>query len=241
MTERRGTGPGGRGDRRTSRSARARADAAASSPSAREPRAAARDTAERQRGTAGGRTTVESGGRESGAAPRRSRARSSRANASKAERSRREHKILGLSTGRAVVLAAVLCALALTLAVPMRTYLSQRAEATQLSQQRRDLQAQVSELRDRRAQQQDPNYIKTEARDRLRLVMPGDTAYIVQVPGIEQPAVPTPAPAPRKPDPWYTELWRSMNTPQPVPVAAPEPHAPSQTPHPPATPEGQPR
>ncbi|WP_216893856.1 FtsB family cell division protein [Nocardia alni] len=238
MIERRGTGPGGRGDRRTARSARARPDGAAASPSAREPRAA-REGAEHERAAAGARPAFESGGPESAAAPRRSRARTSRASASKTERNRREHKILGLSTGRAVVLAAVLCALALTLAVPMRTYLSQRAESSQLSQQRRELETQVSQLRDRRAQQQDPNYIKTEARDRLRLVMPGDTAYIVQVPGIEQPAVPTPAPAPRKPDPWYTELWRSMNTPQPVPAAAPEPRS-SQTPHPPApTPEGQ--
>ncbi|MBF6202311.1 septum formation initiator family protein, partial [Nocardia cyriacigeorgica] len=37
---------------------------------------------------------------------------------------RGEHTILGLSTGKAVILAAVLCGLALTLAVPTRTYFS---------------------------------------------------------------------------------------------------------------------
>lgn len=133
-----------------------------------------------------------------------------------------DRTILGLSTGRAVILAAVFCALALTLAVPMRTYFSQRAEATQLAQQRRELEQDVARLRDRRAQQQDPAYIRSEARDRLRLVLPGDTAYVVQVPGIEQPAVPTPTAPPRPPDPWYTQLWRSMSTPQPV-SAAPAP------------------
>jgi cell division protein FtsB len=152
------------------------------------------------------------------------------------DKGKRDHRFLGLSTGRAVLLAAVLCALALTLAVPMRTYLSQRAEAAHLAQQHRDLEDSVATLRDRRAQQQDPAYIKSEARERLRLVMPGDTAYIVQVPGIEQPAVPTPTAAPRKPDPWYTELWRSMNNPQPAPAAAPQTGTPA-----PQTTEGQPR
>ncbi len=130
-----------------------------------------------------------------------------------------------------MILAAVFCALALTLAVPMRTYFSQRAEATQLKQQRVDLEQDVARLRDRRAQQQDPAYIRSEARDRLRLVLPGDTAYVVQVPGIEQPAVPTPTAPPRPPDPWYTQLWRSMSTPQPVSAA----------PAPAPTPEGAPR
>uniref|UniRef100_UPI002456BE51 FtsB family cell division protein n=1 Tax=Nocardia wallacei TaxID=480035 RepID=UPI002456BE51 len=152
----------------------------------------------------------------------------------RAARDKHERKILGLSTGRAVILAAVLCALALTLAVPMRTYFSQRAEATQLAQERRELEDDLARLRDRRAQQQDPAYIKSEARDRLRLVMPGDTAYIVQVPGIEQPPVPAQATRERRPDPWYTELWRSMSTPQPAPQ--PDPAAVS-----PPTPEGAPR
>jgi cell division protein FtsB len=128
-----------------------------------------------------------------------------------------------------VILAAVLCALALTLAVPMRTYFSQRAQAAHLSEQRKSLEQDVARLRERQAQQQDPNYIKTEARDRLRLVMPGETPYIVQVPGIEQPAVPVPTAAPRKPDPWYTQLWHSVSNPQPT------------TPQPPPNPQGAPR
>ncbi|MDN2497943.1 septum formation initiator family protein [Nocardia nova] len=147
--------------------------------------------------------------------------------------------MLGLSTGRAVILAAVLCALALTLAVPMRTYFSQRSESAQLAEQRRDLENDLTRLRDRRAQQEDPAYIRSEARDRLRLVMPGDTAYIVQVPGIEQPAVPVPTSQARRPDPWYTQLWRSMSEPQPTPTTpAPPPPPP---PPPPPHPEGEPR
>ncbi len=223
MTERRarGTSPGGRGDRRSSRSAHTRPERTVSTPPART--AAGKRAAQRR--TTGSRS-------ESGPGAQKSSRRTGARNA----KDKRERRFLGLSTGRAVLLAAVLCALALTLAVPMRTYLSQRAEATQLAQQRRELEENVARLRDRRAQQQDPAYIKSEARERLRLVMPGDTAYIVQVPGIEQPAVPAPTAAPRKPDPWYTELWRSMNNPQPAPAAAPQTGTP-----PPSTPEGQPR
>ncbi|RJO75871.1 septum formation initiator family protein [Nocardia panacis] len=133
---------------------------------------------------------------------------------------RAERTFLGLSTGKAIVLAIVVCGLALTLAVPMRTYFSQRTEAEQLARQRTELAAAVDKLRDRRAQQQDPAYIKSEARDRLRLVLPGETPYIVQVPGIEAPPAAPATGRPKAPDPWYTQLWHSIaqpptsNTPQ---------------------------
>ncbi|WP_024800190.1 septum formation initiator family protein [Nocardia sp. BMG51109] len=201
MTERRarGTSPAGRGDRRSSRAGRSRPEKSATGAGSASRTTAGKRTVQRR--TASGRSA--------------------------AARDKHERKILGLSTGRAVILAAVLCALALTLAVPMRTYFSQRSESAQLAQQRKELEADLAYLRDRRAQQQDPAYIRSEARDRLRLVMPGETAYIVQVPGIEQPPVPALTPRPRRPDPWYTELWRSMSAPQSAP--------------PPASPEGAPR
>ncbi|NKY48853.1 FtsB family cell division protein [Nocardia vermiculata] len=212
MTERRarGTSPAGRGDRRSSRSAKAKP---ARSGSAR--------TAAGQR-----------------AGRRRSPATKTGTRRPRSKKTDSDRRILGLSTGRAVILAAVLCGLALTLAVPMRTYFSQRSEATQLAEQRRELESDLARLRDRRAQQQDPAYIRSEARDRLRLVMPGETAYIVQVPGIEQPAVPVPTTRARTPDPWYTQLWRSMSEPQPQPetTTPPPPAAP-----PPPSPEGEPR
>ncbi|MRH86779.1 septum formation initiator family protein [Nocardia sp. SYP-A9097] len=226
MTERRarGTSPAGRGDRRPSRTAKPRAGAAKSAAS-----------------RAGAKRTETRSASASGAGKRRPAVKSAAAKRSSRARSERhERKILGLSTGRAILLAAVLCGLALTLAVPLRTYFTQRAEAASLAAQREQLQDDVARLRDRRAQQQDPAYIKAEARDRLRLVMPGETPYIVQVPGIEQPAVPAAPVKTREPDPWYTELWRSISLPQPstAPLANPAPPAPN----PPApVEEGQPR
>ncbi|WP_280397409.1 FtsB family cell division protein [Nocardia carnea] len=134
-----------------------------------------------------------------------------------------ERTILGLSAGKAIILAMVVCALAMTLAVPMRTFFTQRAEAAQLAAERKTLEADIAVLKDRRAQQEDPAYIRSEARDRLRLVMPGETPYIVQVPGIEVPAIPDPQAPKAEPDPWYTDLWRSISEPPPTEPAAPAP------------------
>ncbi|WP_433576691.1 FtsB family cell division protein [Nocardia brasiliensis] len=214
MTERRarGTSPAGRGDRRTSRAARSRPKAGSDTETAARPAAAKRATRRRSD--------------DKKATPQKVAARAAEHGADKHERT-----ILGLSTGKAVVLAIVVCALALTLAVPMRTYFTQRAEAAQLAQQRRELEADLARLRDRRAQQQDPAYIRSEARDRLRLVLPGETPYIVQVPGMEAAAPPTAVTKSKEPDPWYTELWHSISEPQPVPEAAPAP-----PPGPPAAP-----
>ncbi|WP_433591776.1 FtsB family cell division protein [Nocardia sp. CA-145437] len=226
MTERRarGTSPAGRSDRRPSRSTRSKT------------------------ASGGKRTETATAASKSGAVPKTAsktrtaavKATAKRRTTPAANSERHERKILGLSTGRAVLLAAVLAGLALTLAVPLRTYFTQRADAAELATQHRQLEEDVSVLRDRRAQQQDPNYIKAEARDRLRLVMPGDTPYIVQIPEIEQPAIPTQPAKPREPDPWYTQVWHSISSPQPV--AAP---APTTTPAPPPPPvpseEGQPR
>ncbi|MGW0245386.1 FtsB family cell division protein [Nocardia goodfellowii] len=216
MAERRARGTGsGRPkkapDRRTSRAARSRPRAGSDTETAARPAAVKRT-----------RRRVDSSPTVRKTGPRKS-----------SRTDKHERTILGLPTGKAVILAVVVCALALTLAVPMRTYFSQRAEAAELAQQRRDLEADLDRLRDRRAQQQDQRYIISEARNRLRLVMPGETPYIVQVPGIEAPA-PPPAPTKSKtPDPWYTELWETISQP-PAPAAEPTP-----APAPPAAdPEG---
>ena len=49
---------------------------------------------------------------------------------------RRGRTIFGLSTARAVILAVVVCGLALTLAVPLRTYFTQRSEAAGVEAER---------------------------------------------------------------------------------------------------------
>ena len=60
--------------------------------------------------------------------------------------------LLGLSsTKRAALLAVVVCALALTVAVPLRNYVAQRQELAAVTEQQRALAAEVDELTRQRA------------------------------------------------------------------------------------------
>lgn len=121
-------------------------------------------------------------------------------------------RVLGMSTTRrAALLAIVVCALAFTLAVPLRTYLSQRAEITEQEQQQAQLRQQVTELQGRQAALNDPAQVETEARRRLRYVMPGETPYLVQLPedtpSVRQQAKQEPGPGDAA---WYDQLWSTL-------------------------------
>lgn len=125
----------------------------------------------------------------------------------------RDHWMFGMSsTRRAAVLALVVCALALSVAVPLRNYLSQRSELAEVQQQQDRLREQVTELEQRKAELQDPAQIEAEARRRLRYVRPGETPYIVQVPDRPPDSAAPPEPV-EQPQPWYSDLWRSANPP----------------------------
>jgi cell division protein FtsB len=122
-------------------------------------------------------------------------------------------RVLGMSTTRrAAVLAIVVCALAFTLAVPLRTYLSQRSEIAEQEQRQAQLRDEVAELQARQAALNDPAQVEAEARRRLRYVMPGETPYLVQLPEdtpqgrqqqAQQPAGPGDAA-------WYDQLWSTL-------------------------------
>jgi cell division protein FtsB len=116
--------------------------------------------------------------------------------------------LLGLSsTKRAAVLAVVVCALALTVAVPLRNYVAQRQELAAVTEQQRVLAAEVDELARQRAQLSDPAEVAAQARSRLGYVLPGDVPYIVQLPtdpdGARGPGAGSGAP-------WFRVLWREV-------------------------------
>jgi cell division protein FtsB len=115
------------------------------------------------------------------------------------------------TTRRAAVVATVVCALALSIAVPLRTYLSQRDEVGVQERRQAELRAQVQQLEERKAQLADPAQIQAEARRRLRYVMPGETPYMVQLPGdtgVQPGQQPTQTPQPQQP--WFQSLWDSI-------------------------------
>ena len=80
-------------------------------------------------------------------------------------------------TGRAVVLVLVIGALFFTLAVPVKSWLAQRAEISALEAQVLATQQRVAELTISAQRWQDPAFIAAEARRRLHFVLPGEIGY----------------------------------------------------------------
>ncbi|OLF11065.1 hypothetical protein BLA60_13750 [Actinophytocola xinjiangensis] len=118
----------------------------------------------------------------------------------------------GLSTTRrAAVLAIVVCALALTVAVPLRTYLSQRDEVQLQEERQAELRAQVEALERRKAQLADPAEVVAEARRRLRYVMPGETPYMVELPGDSADKQGGDPEQPVADESWYLTLWNAVS------------------------------
>ena len=119
--------------------------------------------------------------------------------------------MLGLSsTRRAAVLALVVCAVVLSVAVPLRNYLAQRGALDDTVRQQEQLREEVDGLEQRKAQLSDPAQVEVEARDRLRYVRPGETPYVVQLPSQTPAAPPVDVPRAAPDGQWYGELWSSI-------------------------------
>jgi cell division protein FtsB len=112
-------------------------------------------------------------------------------------------------TGRAAVLALVLCALVAALAYPMRQYIAQRSQIDQQRAAQQQAQRQVDELRREKARWQDPAYVAAQARERLHFAYPGDTPFTAVNPS------PTPTASPtaqqQASQPWYQSLLGSLD------------------------------
>jgi len=110
-------------------------------------------------------------------------------------------------TGRAAVLAVVICAIALSLAYPVREYVTQRRQIDSLVAQQQVMLAQVKNLQAQQARLSDPSYIEQLARQELDMCLPGTRCYIVEG---GQPLISATQPARPGPAPWYDKLWQSV-------------------------------
>lgn len=109
-------------------------------------------------------------------------------------------------TSRAAVLAVVLCAIALTLAYPIRAYLADRRQIDQLAAENAQIAATVKHQRAELRAAASPSSIEQEARDNLHMCFPSQTCYEVIF-----PAKPHAAAASRRiAMPWYERLWESV-------------------------------
>ncbi|ALE80439.1 septum formation initiator family protein [Pseudonocardia sp. DR1-2] len=117
--------------------------------------------------------------------------------------------MLGLSsTKRAAILAIVVCALALTVAVPLHNFVAQRQELADVSDRQQALEADVARLSSDRARLSDPAEVEAQARSRLGMVQPGETPYVVQFPAPPAPVVEDGQAEPGVP--WFHTLWNDV-------------------------------
>jgi cell division protein FtsL len=110
-------------------------------------------------------------------------------------------------TSRAAVLAVVICAIALSLAYPVRAYMAQRQQIDQLLGQQQTMLTQVKNLQAEQAKLSDRSYIEQLARQELDMCFPGTQCYVVEG---SQPPINGARPQQPGPAPWYTKLWRSV-------------------------------
>jgi cell division protein FtsL len=105
------------------------------------------------------------------------------------------------------VLAVVICAIALSLAYPVREYMAQRQQIGQLVAQQQTMLTQVKSLQAEQAKLSDRSYIEQLARQELDMCFPGTQCYVVEG---SQPLTSGARAQPSGPSSWYAKLWQSV-------------------------------
>jgi cell division protein FtsB len=83
------------------------------------------------------------------------------------------------NSGRALALWTIFFILALAIAPPVKNYFTQRAQISALNSQLASDNKALEAARQELLLWQDPEYIKSQARERLHFVLPGERQYIV--------------------------------------------------------------
>ncbi|MFI6391356.1 septum formation initiator family protein [Nonomuraea sp. NPDC050547] len=111
-------------------------------------------------------------------------------------------------TGRAAILAVVVCAIAMSLAYPVREYIANRRNIAELEEQKAQVEAERQALAEESRRISDPNWAKRTAKERLHYCGPGEKCYVVTRPD----ASPQKVAAQEQADlpPWYQTLWESI-------------------------------
>jgi cell division protein FtsL len=110
-------------------------------------------------------------------------------------------------TSRAAVLAVVICAIALSLAYPVREYIAQRRQIDQLEAQHQMLTTELRQLAQQQGRLNDPAYIEQLATDKLHLCLRGATCYVIIGNNPGRSGGRTDAAGLT---PWYERVWQSV-------------------------------
>ena len=121
----------------------------------------------------------------------------------------------GIST-RLLILFIVLFGVAVTLAPPTQHYFAQRAQISALQADVASNRAKLQQVRAELEKWKDPQYVASQARDRLHFVLPGERQYIILGAQTDLNADNTGA-APVNQDfpqgvPWYSRLISSITS-----------------------------
>jgi cell division protein FtsB len=113
-----------------------------------------------------------------------------------------------------LALAVVMIAITIMLAPTVKIFFDKRAEIAALNADIAAREAEGNSLRQQVSRWQDPNYVKQQARDRINMVMPGETGYWVfgsDLPAGESSSQTGAAAAQDPADlPWVDSLWESI-------------------------------
>jgi cell division protein FtsB len=110
-------------------------------------------------------------------------------------------------TSRAAVLAVVICAIALSLAYPVREYVAQRRQIDELVAEQQMMQAQVKHLVADRDMLENPAYIEQIAEQELHMCLPDAHCYVIEN---GQSVIGLPKTTQTESAPWYSTLWHSV-------------------------------
>jgi cell division protein FtsB len=137
---------------------------------------------------------------------------------------RRRNYIL---TARAIALAVVLLILAISYATSLRIYFSQAHEIAATKAEIAERQQRIGQLQGELARWNDEAYVRTQARERLGWVVPGETGYTVvdsagkPLGGGAEITAETAAQEPAQ-NSWWSKLWGSVEAAdRPAPVKDP--------------------
>ena len=126
---------------------------------------------------------------------------------------RRQLNFRRRTNNRALAFIVIIFILTLAIAPPVKHYFTQRAQINSLESQLAADNVALQKAREELLRWQDPEYIKSQARERLHFVLPGERQYIV-VDGSTTPSQENAteiASALTDGQPWYARLIASIS------------------------------
>ena len=170
-----------------------------------------------------GKPRARTEARKASSSSRAPRAETARGNDFTAPLRRRGYSL----TARAIALSVVLLILTISYATSLRIYFSQAHEIATTKAEIAQRQARIQDLQGELARWGDEAYVRTQARERLGWVVPGETGYAVigadgkPLGGGAQIQAET-APQEQAQNSWWSKLWGSVEAAdRPAPVKDP--------------------